>query len=465
MNYPFSSVAAEDASQQAVKELMPLDDQHVLIVDSALATRRVLQDQLLKLGAKSVVFASSVHEVQAHLLSKEFALLICEFQLEGERNGQQLLEELRVNHTLKWSTAFMMLTGERSYSKVVSVAEFEPDDYLIKPFSGAELVGRVVRVFNRKTRLEPVYKAFYMQMYDEVPMLCAALTDEFPEYHQELQRLQIESLYRSGLWDQAKDELLCAMELSAKPWMRFLMAKMYVERSCFDEASDLLQSLVRSNPEYMAAVDLFADVLWEQDMPHDALDVLEKMGLKALDSTRRLRKLASLSVRIGDVMRSKQYLTRAIERSYNTSLFHIHDFLLLSKIYMEEGRYEEADKLTVRLRNSASSNELELALSMMSIQKDIADERHDRAIEKLDALFRKHSSVLDQLAPDILTCLLEVCFAVRRQDKGYELVPYISKKTPNKAMLDRIRSAIERCKHDIVDNQPPPKATESLTME
>src|SRR3546814_20162666 len=58
------------------------------------------------------------------LSSREFALIVCEYQLEGDRNGQQLLEDLRVNKKLAWSTAFMMVTGERSYGNVVAVAEF-----------------------------------------------------------------------------------------------------------------------------------------------------------------------------------------------------------------------------------------------------------------------------------------------------------------------------------------------------
>ena len=139
---------------QAVKDMTPLKGKSALVVDNAVATRRTLQEQLSQLGAKNVVFAGTVFEVEQHLTSREFALIVCEYQLEGDRNGQQLLEDLRLNNKLMWNTAFVMVTGERTYSNIISVAEFEPDDYLIKPFTASALSDRIVRIFNRNTRLE-----------------------------------------------------------------------------------------------------------------------------------------------------------------------------------------------------------------------------------------------------------------------------------------------------------------------
>jgi hypothetical protein len=41
-----------------------------------------------------------------------------------------------------------------------------------------------------------------------------------------------------------------------------------------------------------------------------------------------------------------------------------------------------------------------------------------------------------------LTSLLELCFAVNMDTRGYELASQITKHKPSKAMLDRIRAAI-----------------------
>lgn len=62
--------AQADRMKQAVKDMTPLKGKTALVVDSALATRRALQDQLSQLGAKTVIFASSVSEVEQHLASR-----------------------------------------------------------------------------------------------------------------------------------------------------------------------------------------------------------------------------------------------------------------------------------------------------------------------------------------------------------------------------------------------------------
>jgi DNA-binding response OmpR family regulator len=436
------TAAKPDRMKQAVKDMAPLKGKTALVVDSALATRRALQDQLSQLGAKAVIFASTVSEVEQHLSSREFALIVCEYQLEGDRNGQQLLEDLRVNNKLAWSTAFMMVTGERSYGNVVAVAEFEPDDYLIKPFTASTLSDRVVRVFNRKIRLAQAYQFMFEERFEEVPGICDQLESQFPQYLNELERMRVESFYRSAQYEKTEHELLLKLEKAPKPWMQLMLAKVNIEKKQFDEANELLSAVVKTNPEYLAASDLFADVLWEQNRPADALDILEKMGAKALSSTTRLRKLADLAVRIGDNTRSKNYLTKVIDRSRNTSLSQIHDYLQLSKIYVQEGRHEEAEKLTAKMRSTVNSTELDLARAMMAIQKDIADGRGLKANDKLIAFFESNNELIPTLEPETLTSLLELCFAANMDNKGYELASQITKHKPSKAMLDRIRTAI-----------------------
>lgn len=432
---------------QQVKDMTPLTGKTVLVVDTALATRRALQDQLSQLGAKSVVFAGSVAEVEAQLEQRDFALIICEYMLDGERNGQQLLEELRINKRLLPTTAFMMVTGERTYSNVVSVAEFEPDDYLIKPFTASALSDRVVRIFNRKTRLLKAYEAAFGERYDLVPPLCIELEKTFPQYINELERLRVESVFRSGRLEEAANELAEAMMGGAKPWMQLLLAKIKSEQKQFDEAEKLLQKVTRSNPEYIAATDLFADVLWEQNKPEQALEVLEKLGAKAVNSVTRLRKLADLSVRVGDDTRSKNYLSKVIDRSRNSTLTQMHDFLQLSKIYIKEGRLDDAEKLQAKMRMSIPSAELDFARALITIQTQVTEGDIGKAREKLDKLFEENGDLIARLAVDAQTSLLEQCFVVGMESEGYDMARTISKRKPSKGVLDRIKFAIATYKN------------------
>lgn len=445
----FSNLKQEQAPskmQQAVKDMTPLKGKTALVVDTALATRRAIQEQLSQLGARSVIFASSVSEVEQMLESREFALIVCEYQLEGDRNGQQLLEELRVGKKLHWNIAFMMVTGERTYSNVVAVAEFEPDDYLIKPFTASTLSDRVVRIFNRKARLGEAYSALYEGRHDEMPSVCETLQANYPLYEQEIQRLKVDSLILSARFTDAEEELNRLMDAAPKPWMQLKLAKVKSEQKRYAEAGTLLEEVVRTNPEYLAATDLFSEVLWEQNKPDEALEVLERLGAKALNSTTRLRKLADLAVRVGDDSRSKNYLTKVIDRSRSGSLSQLGDYLQLSKIYIREGKVEEAERLTSKMRTAVNSTELEFARSLMNIQKQISEGKIEAAAEKLEQFFESHADQIQTMENETQTSLLEQCFATNMQQKGLDLARNISRRKPTKAILDRIKNAISSSK-------------------
>ena len=356
-------------------------------------------------------------------------------------DGFELLHAVRTTPGLH-VLPFVLLSARSEASDLQHAFFLGASDYLIKPFTASTLSDRVVRIFNRKARLAEAYKAAYDGQYLAVPEICEGLETRFPQYLNELERMRIESFFWSGQLGKTEKELLDKIERAPKPWMHLLLAKVNLEKKDFEEAGGLLATVVKTNPEYLAASDLYADVLWEQNKPGEALEVLEKMGAKALASTIRLRKLADLAVRIGDNTRSKNYLTKVIDRSRNTSLSQIHDYLQLSKIYVKEGRHEEAEKLTAKMRTTVNSTELDLARSMMAIQKEIADGRGAKASEKLTAFFETYAEELPDFEPETLTSLLELCFSVNMDNKGYALASQITKHKPSKAMLDRIRAAI-----------------------
>lgn len=431
-----ASLVADNA-----EEMTPLAGKAVLVVDSALATRRTLQEQVTCLGARSVVFAATVSEVERYLDSQTFALIICEYSLEGGRTGQQLLEELKLQSRLPWFTAFMMITSECRYSNVVSVAEFEPDDYLIKPFTASALSKRIGRIFHRKKKLSTAFEAMYKGEYDSVPPLCIALEKQFPQYSNELERLRIESIIRAGRLQEAQKELKEALLGSSKPWMRLALAKILIERKEFDQACSLLEQMNKENPEYICAADLYADVLWEQGSPDIALEVLEKLGAKALSSTERLRKLADLSLRLGDNEKTKLYLNKVIDRSGGSSLTQIHDYLQLARIFAQEGLDKEIEKLTDKLKNLVNTSELGFANSMITIQRFTAEGNLIKARSQIETLMKSSKAVIDKLQPDAQTCLVEQCFKVGMSKEGDELIQKITRRKPSKSLIERIEES------------------------
>ncbi|MDR0378904.1 MAG: response regulator, partial [Candidatus Accumulibacter sp.] len=106
-----------------------------LIVDRNSNARNSLRILLSTLGITSVQNAANSVEVLRSVRSSSFDIIFADYILDDGRDGQQLLEELRQQQMISLSTVYMIITAERAYQNVVSVAELTPDDYLIKPFT------------------------------------------------------------------------------------------------------------------------------------------------------------------------------------------------------------------------------------------------------------------------------------------------------------------------------------------
>jgi len=145
---------ATPSAQQSNALLAALQEQllrlRVLIVDRQPNARNTLRTMLSTLGVTQVHGASSAWEALRQVAKHEFGVIFSDYVLEDGRDGQQLLEELRHRHLIPLSTVFMIVTAERGYQHVASVAELTPDDYLIKPFTAEQLQGRLARALFKK---------------------------------------------------------------------------------------------------------------------------------------------------------------------------------------------------------------------------------------------------------------------------------------------------------------------------
>ena len=129
----------------------------VLLVDRHTSARNSLRIILSTLGVSAVHSAATSAEVLRQVRAYPFDIILADYQLDDGRDGQQLLEELRQKHLISLSTVYMVITAERAYHNVVSVAELAPDDYLIKPFTSEQLQGRLAKALYKKQFFEAVF--------------------------------------------------------------------------------------------------------------------------------------------------------------------------------------------------------------------------------------------------------------------------------------------------------------------
>jgi CheY-like chemotaxis protein len=105
-----------------------------LVVDGNPTSRSILVSQLREFGVGSVIQSARTSDARRQLEFRAFDFVLCELHFPEETNsGQDLLDDLRRNQLLPYSTIFIMVTGEATYAKVAEAAESALDGYLLKP--------------------------------------------------------------------------------------------------------------------------------------------------------------------------------------------------------------------------------------------------------------------------------------------------------------------------------------------
>ena len=123
------------------------ESRHILIVDDDREIRTLLGDYLQKNGYRATAVADG-KTMRRALEQSHFDLIVLDLMLPGE-DGLKLTRELRAHSQIP----IIMLTALGEEIDRVVGLEVGADDYLSKPFSPRELVGRIKAILRRTAHM------------------------------------------------------------------------------------------------------------------------------------------------------------------------------------------------------------------------------------------------------------------------------------------------------------------------
>ncbi|GAB4196874.1 MAG: response regulator [Thalassobaculales bacterium] len=117
---------------------------NVLIVDDYKTMLRIIRNLLKQLGFNNVDEAVDGSTALQKLRTKNFGLVISDWNMEP-MTGLQLLKEVRADARLK-TLPFIMVTAESKTENVIAAKQAGVDNYIVKPFNAATLKHKMVAV-------------------------------------------------------------------------------------------------------------------------------------------------------------------------------------------------------------------------------------------------------------------------------------------------------------------------------
>jgi two-component system chemotaxis response regulator CheY len=121
----------------------------VLIVDDQQSMRGLTRHCLREIGVAQVTDAKSGEEALKILGDTNFDLIISDWNMDGI-SGLELLTKIRGNPVIK-KLPFIMATGQRDKDQVKQAIDAGVNNYIVKPFSVADLRKRVAAVLGPLT--------------------------------------------------------------------------------------------------------------------------------------------------------------------------------------------------------------------------------------------------------------------------------------------------------------------------
>lgn len=321
-----------------------------VIVDPNAASRSALRTMLSAIGMVQVVQASGATDAIRRVKERTADVILCDYLLEDGRDGQQLLEEMRSRQLIPLSTAFIVITRERRYQSVVSVAELAPDDYLLKPFTPQQLLERLEAVLQKKHAFRHAHQHLEAGEAEAVLGACDAISRKYSQYRLDALRLKAETLLALKRTNEAEALYRQILAHRAVPWAKMGLAFASHANGQLEEAADLAVEVIQQHPNYLAAYDLAARIDEERGRYAEAQQHLESAVAHAPHGVARQRHLGQVAAQSGDLETAEAALRTVISRSAGSSLCEVADYAQLARLQVAAGREAAALETVAALR-------------------------------------------------------------------------------------------------------------------
>ncbi len=401
-----------------------------LVVDPNPTSRSILVSQLRDFGMGSVVQAGRLVDARRQLEYRKFDVVLCELHFPLETmSGQDLLDDLRRNQLLPFSTVFIMVTGEATYAKVAEAAESALDGYLLKPHKATQLGERLRQARIRKVSLQQIFAAIEAEDFEGAAKLCFHRFETRGLFWLYAARVGAELMLRTSQFDQAQKLYQAVVEAKTLPWAKLGVARSLLDEGQTAKAANTLENLISEDPNYADAYDVMGRAQFEQGKFDAALATYKMASSLTPSSISRLQNLGMMSYYSGDRKEAELILDRTVRLGLDSKMFDCQTLVLLAF-----ARFESVDRKGLQ-RCSDDFARL--------IERDPDSQRHLRLAHIVEALQlleqRQYARVL-QLVRDLCARIKDPVFDF---ESAANLIALLSQLADKAIQLDEVDTVVD----------------------
>jgi tetratricopeptide (TPR) repeat protein len=391
-----------------------------LVVDDMQTMRQNIRTQLGQLGIEQVDQSATPNDAIKRIRNTHYDVIICDYNLNKETNGQQVLEYLRSQKLLSPTAMFFMVTAESSYDSVASTAEFQPDAYMVKPLTGGKIADRLERLLDRQQALKPITDRLQMKDLAGAITECDTVLAAEPKWIVDILKIKASSALELGNIEQARATYRQALALrNDLVWARLGLARCDQAAGQLDQAKKLVSEVLETNVQFVGAYDLLAQIAEAQGNEEEVLDAFNK-SYEVIPSARRSRLMGDAAYRVGNLEQARQAFSKALSHTRGSLTAQASDALSLAQVQVDIG--DAADALSVL---SAAAQDHQDDPYFAARQATIAAQAFARLgdMNSAQAAFASAKELADGIRADIHTLTLaKAAFCVGLDEEGARIV-------------------------------------------
>jgi DNA-binding response OmpR family regulator len=362
-----------------------------LVVDANPTSRSVLMNQLREFGFGTVKGASRTADARELLEHRRFNLIVCDDRFDhSESSGQDLLEELRREQMLPYSTVFVMLTSEATYASVAEAAEAALDSYMVKPFSGNALFERIKEARQRKRVLKDIFEAMEAKEFETAAQHCLTRFNQRQPYWLYAARIGAELLLMLKRNDEAKALYDAVIAAKTVPWAKLGVARVQLADGDVVQARRTLEALIDKEPQFADSYDVLGKVHMEQGNLGEALQTYRAAAEMTPGCILRLQHCGTLSFYAGETATATEMLERTWQLGSKSRLFDVLSMMLLALLRYDAGdtkglegahdvlcTFSDRYPQSVRLKRMATLGEVLVRINRGHVDAAVAELRRE----------------------------------------------------------------------------------------
>lgn len=301
---------------------------------------------LSSFGAQKIDTSSTAEDAITKCTYDSYDVILCDFNLGGGKNGQQILEELRIKKRLKHIHSFVMITAETAKDVVLGTREYQPDGYIAKPITRTVLEQRLGHILTQQKILKPINKEIDLENYTKAITLCQLELEDNTKYkswcYQTLAKLY-NLLGDTSNASKIYTDVLASREI---PWARLGMGQVLNQEQNYEEAKDCLLEVIKSNPNMVEAYDSLSQSYLKLGQRTEAQEALQEAANLSPRIIPRQEQLGTICLNNQDIEAASNAYRHAVQYAENSIHESAEHYLDLGRCLsdLSEGDTSESGK-------------------------------------------------------------------------------------------------------------------------